>query len=140
MYVLVVAAPPGACLIATLGSAVKPLPHAPEGVESARIGRVSMVDDAVYKSEGAHSRPFAQIGRPIDSSSKYILGVNRAVARLGPAGWLPGVLASKVVFDASVALLLLRTEADALVEIEVATDRRGPRESPSQPPLIRLQL
>jgi hypothetical protein len=116
------------------------VPHAPDGVEPSRIGRISMVDAAVLKSEGAHSWPFAQIGRPINSSPKYILGFNRAVPRLRLAGWLPGVLASEVVFDPSVTLLLLRTEADAIVGIEVAANRRRLWEGPSQPTLIRLQL
>ena len=45
--VLVVAAPPDARLIATLGGAVEPLICAPETVQSARIGRIGVVDDAV---------------------------------------------------------------------------------------------
>src|SRR5207253_1829304 len=45
VVVLVVAAPPVTRLIAPLGSAVEPLPHAPEAVQSARIGRIPVVDD-----------------------------------------------------------------------------------------------
>src|SRR5262249_21950815 len=105
LVVLVVATPPVARLIAPPGSAVEPLPHAPEAVQSARIGRIGMVDDGVLENEGAHSRPFAEIRWPIDSSPPYVLG-----GRASPAGWLPGVLASVVVFDASVVLLLITTE------------------------------
>src|SRR5580658_7808584 len=47
LAVLVVAAPPDARLAAPLGGAIEPLVHAPEAVQSARIGGISMVDDAV---------------------------------------------------------------------------------------------
>src|SRR5882724_4601209 len=98
VVVLVVAAPPVTRLIAPLGSAVQPLPHAPEAVQSARIGRIRVVDDAVLEGEGAHPRPLAEKGWHIDSCPKYVLG-----GRATRAGWLPGALALVVVFDASVA-------------------------------------
>src|SRR5262245_35019476 len=47
-HVLVMAAPPYARLVAPLGCAVEPLVHPPEAVHSARIGGVSVVDDAVF--------------------------------------------------------------------------------------------
>src|SRR5207244_4968083 len=59
LVVLVVAAPPGARLVAPLGGAVEPLVHAPEAVQSARIGGIGVVDDAVLEHEGAHARPLA---------------------------------------------------------------------------------
>src|SRR5438094_892133 len=43
------AAPPGACLVAPLGGAVEPLEHAPKAVQSARIGGIGMVDNAVLE-------------------------------------------------------------------------------------------
>src|SRR5207302_1258313 len=46
LVVLVVAAPPDARLVASPGGAVEPLVHAPEGVQSARIGGIGVVDDA----------------------------------------------------------------------------------------------
>src|SRR5439155_11965508 len=45
--VLVVAAPPDARLVATLGGAVEPFVHAPDSVHPARIGGIGVVDDAV---------------------------------------------------------------------------------------------
>src|SRR5687768_8767860 len=61
LVVLVVAAPPDARLIAPLGGAVKPLVHAPEAVQSARIGGIGVVDDAVLEHERAHARPLARV-------------------------------------------------------------------------------
>jgi hypothetical protein len=49
LVVFIVATPPVASLIAPLGSAVEPLPHAPEGIQSAGIGRIGVVDDAVLE-------------------------------------------------------------------------------------------
>src|SRR5207253_9521752 len=59
--VFVVAAPPDARLVAPLGSAVEPLVHAPEGVQSARIRGVGVVDDVVVEHERAHAGPLARI-------------------------------------------------------------------------------
>src|SRR5437667_5749595 len=47
LVVLIVAAHPDARLVAPPGCAVEPLVQAPEGVQSARVGRVGVVDDAV---------------------------------------------------------------------------------------------
>src|SRR5262245_14908230 len=50
--VFVVAAQPDAArLVAPLGSAVEPRVHAPESVQSARIGGIGVVDDAVLERE-----------------------------------------------------------------------------------------
>src|SRR5882672_9269151 len=139
LVVLVVAPPPVARLIAPLGSAVEPLPRAPEPVQSARIGRIRVVDDAVLENKGAHSRPLAQERRPIDANPPYILIIGTGSLKPG-FGRFQRVLVSVVVFDASIALLFLRTEANAKVGIEVAAERRRPREGPSQPPLIPLEF
>src|ERR1700722_3684810 len=98
LVVLVVAAPPVTRLIASLWSAVEPLPHTPEAVQSACIGGIRVVDDAVLEDEGAHPRPLAEKGWHIDASPKYVLG-----GRAARAGWIQSALASIVVFDASVA-------------------------------------
>jgi DinB superfamily len=45
-------APPDARLIATFGSAVEPLVHAPEAVQSARVGGIGVIHDAVVEDEG----------------------------------------------------------------------------------------
>src|SRR5919106_2200371 len=44
LVVLVMAAPPHARLVAPLGSAVEPLVHAPEAVQTARISGIAVVD------------------------------------------------------------------------------------------------
>src|ERR1700738_2398581 len=59
--VLIVAAPPGARLVAPLGRAVEPLVHAPEAVHSARIGGIGVVEDAVFAHERAQARPVARV-------------------------------------------------------------------------------
>src|SRR5206468_6347026 len=59
LVVLVMAAPPDARLVAPLGRAVEPLVHAPEAVQSARIGGIGVVDDTVLEHERAHARPLA---------------------------------------------------------------------------------
>jgi hypothetical protein len=41
---------------------VEPLVHSPERVEAARIGGVSVVDDAVGECECAHARGLAGVG------------------------------------------------------------------------------
>src|SRR5436309_272454 len=61
LVVLVVAAPPDARLVAPLGGAVEPLVHGPEAVQSARIGGIGVVDDAVLERERAHARPLARV-------------------------------------------------------------------------------
>src|SRR5687768_16469930 len=62
LAVFVVAAPPDAArLVATLGRSVEPLIHAPETVQSARIGGIGVVGDAVVEREGAHAGPLARI-------------------------------------------------------------------------------
>src|ERR1700730_675289 len=44
-------------LVAAVGGRVEPLVHAPEAIQSARIGRIGVVDDAVFAHEAAHARP-----------------------------------------------------------------------------------
>src|SRR5262249_26464206 len=57
--VLVVSAPPDAraFLVAPHGGVVEPLVHAPEAVQSARVGGIGVVDDAVLERERAQARP-----------------------------------------------------------------------------------
>src|SRR5437870_12914161 len=78
VVVFVVAAPPDARLVAPLGGAVEPLVHTPEAVQSARIGGIGVVDDAVLERERAHARPLARIrGR---------VGAGHGSERSGPVG------------------------------------------------------
>src|ERR687892_1411533 len=146
LLVLVVTAPPDARLVAPLGGAVEPLGHSPEAVQSARIGGIGVVDDAVLEHERAHARPLARVrghvgsghgserSGPVGCRARGYLG-DRPLA----AAQLPRRLAPVVVFDASLALLLLG-EPDAEVEVEVAAERGRPGDRPPHPPLVRLQL
>src|SRR2546430_16866718 len=59
--VLVVAAPPDARLVTPLGCAAEPLEHAPDGIHSARIGGIGVIDDAVLERERAHARSLARV-------------------------------------------------------------------------------
>src|SRR5207245_10550849 len=59
--VLVVTAPPDAGLVASLGRAVEPLIHAPETVQSARIGGIGVIDNAVLECKRAHAWPLAYV-------------------------------------------------------------------------------
>src|SRR5262249_37537415 len=109
-----------------LGSRSEPLPHATEGMQPARIGRIGMVDDAVLEHESAHARPLAQVRGPINPGSPYTLIIGRKRPKPG-AGWLQRVFAVIVVFDASIALIFLAVP-DALIAIKVPAGRRRPRE------------
>src|SRR6058998_264946 len=125
LVVLVVAAPPGARLVAPLGRAVEPLVHAPEAVQSARIGGIGVVDDAVLERERAHARPLARVRGRVGSDSGRELGDRlrdrRRVHRVAAA--------PVVVFDAPLALLLL-AEPDVEVEVEIAAERGRPGKRP----------
>src|SRR5215510_10176848 len=61
LLVLVMAAPPHARLVAPSRGAVKPLVHAPETIQSARIGGIAVIDDAVLEHERAHARSLARV-------------------------------------------------------------------------------
>src|SRR6516225_8186582 len=101
-FVFVVAAPPDARLVAPLGRPVEPLVHAPEAIQSARIGRIGVVDDAVLECERAHARPLAPVSRRGGSACGRELGYgwrNRCRVKRVAA-------APVVVFDVSLALLL----------------------------------
>src|SRR5204863_7157906 len=133
LVVLVVAAPPDARLVAPLGCAVKPLVHAPEAVQSPRIGGIGVVDDAVLQRERAHARPLARVRRRVGSGRGRELADRPLVAGLH----LPRRLALVVVLDPARALLLLG-EPDVEVDVEVAAERGRPGERPPHPPLVRL--
>src|SRR5690242_1971368 len=61
LVVLVVEAPPEACLVATAWCAVEPLVHAPKAVQPTCVGRIGMVDDAVLKRDRAHARGLSRV-------------------------------------------------------------------------------
>ena len=134
LVVLVVAAPPDARLVASPGGAVEPLVHAPEAVQPACIRRVGVIDDAFGEHERAHARPLARVRGYVGSGHGRDFGVGPLVA-----AQMPRRLAPVIVFDASLALLLLG-ELDVEVEVEVAVERARPRKRPAHPPLVCLQL
>src|SRR5437870_7981025 len=68
LVVLVVAAPPDARFVAPVGCAVEPLVHAPEAVQSARIGGIGMVDDAILERERAHARSLPRVRGHVGSA------------------------------------------------------------------------
>ena len=82
-------------------------------VQSARIGGVGVVDDAILQHEGAHARPFARVGRHVGPGHGGALrGAHRVSSRDEIAGLSLAIirqrrLAPVIVFDAAVALLLL---------------------------------
>src|SRR5215469_14863490 len=103
LVVLVVAAPPVARLVASPGGAVEPLVHAPEAVQSARIGRMGVVDDAVLEHERAHARPIAREGERVGSA--HGRGPRDRLRDLCRVQCVAAALV--VVFDEPLALLLL---------------------------------
>src|SRR6266545_3560826 len=82
LVVLIVAAPPDARLVTPLGCAVEPLVHAPEAIQSARIGGIGVVDDAVLERERAHARPLARVRGYVGSGHGRDLG-DRPLALFG---------------------------------------------------------
>ena len=146
LVVLVVAAKPESCFVASLGSAVEPLVHSPEPVESACIGGIGVVHNTVLEHERTHARSLAGIRGHVGSGhGRDLRDWTLVVARLPFSSSLPcerllgRPLAPVVVFNASFVLLLL-TEPDIKVKVKVIAKRRCPRERPSHPALIRLQF
>src|SRR5437016_2388655 len=83
LLVAVVVTPPDALFIASLRGAVEPLVRAPEPVQSAGIGRIGMIDDAVFEDESAEARPLAHIGDRLGAGPGRILDHDRRKRRLG---------------------------------------------------------
>src|SRR5262245_13956698 len=132
--VLVVTPPPDPGLVAPFGCPVEPLVHAPQAVESARVGGIRVIDDAVLEGERAHARPLTRVSGGVGPGHGRDLP-HRPVA----AAKLPRALATVVVFDAALALLLLG-EPDIEVGVEVGVERGRPRKRPTHPLLVGLQL
>src|SRR4051812_9011508 len=128
--VLVVAAEPvqwrvvRALLVPSARGAVEPLVHAPETVQPAGIGGVGVVDDAVLEREGAHARRLARVGGPVGPGGGGPVGERSLGRGLGRRHELHD---AEVVLTGAGSLLLLG-EADPEVVVEVAAERRRPRE------------
>src|SRR6202035_5605128 len=118
--VLVVAAPPDARLVTPPWCAVEPLVHTPEDVQSPRIGGVSVVHDAVFEYERAHTRPLTRVRRHVGSGHCRVLGDRPLAAfrqRFADPVYRPCSFAPVVVLRP--LKLLLLSERDIEVEIEV---------------------
>src|SRR5215469_15254340 len=74
MVILVMAAPPGACLVASLGGAVEPLERAPEAVQPARVRGIGVVDDAILERERAHAGSLARVRGRVGSAGGRVEG------------------------------------------------------------------
>src|SRR6266536_6483574 len=135
LVVLVVAAPPDARFVAPLGGAVEPLVHAPEAVQSARIGGIGVIDDAVLERERAHARPFAYVRVHVGAAHGGELAGSVGCRARRYRG--DRFLLFVVVFDA--LALFLFCERGAEVGVELA-GRRPLGKSPAHSPFEFLQL
>src|SRR5215471_2551779 len=133
--VLVVAAPPKTGLVTPAWRAVKPLVHAPQAVQPARVRRVGVVDDAILKRERAHAGPFAPEGLPVRADDRLAEGVAGTLLT-GPR---PQILLAEVVRDGPRFPFLLGVRHPE-VEVEVAAVGGRPRECPAHPLLVSLEL
>src|SRR5437868_10984513 len=107
------AAPPDARLVTSVGGAVEPRVHAPEGVQPACIGGIGVVDDAVLERERAHAWPLAHVRSGVGAAhGGHVADAPLAVARE------PRRLAAVVVFGAALSLPLLG-DADVEVIVEI---------------------
>ena len=73
LVVRVVMAQPGARFVAPHRRPVEPLVHAPEAVESARIGGIGVIDDAVLEHKRAHAGPLPRIGGDVGAGHGGVL-------------------------------------------------------------------
>src|SRR5438132_4229813 len=118
--ILVVAAPPDAVFVASLGGAVEPLIHTPKPIQSACVSRIGVVNDAVFERERAHARPLAYVRVHVGSAHGGEL--TGSVGRRARRYRGNRLLALVVVVD-SLALFLFR-ERGAEIGIEIAVGRR----------------
>src|SRR5208337_115178 len=124
------AAPPDAPFVAPLGGAVEPLVHPPEAIQSTRIGRIGVVDDAVLEHKSAQARTITRVSGHVGSGHggdlrDWPLAATQLPLLRSPCERLMcrcRRLAPVVVFDASLALLFLG-EPDVEVGVEVAAMR-----------------
>ena len=129
-YVLVVPPKPRPRFVSPIRRPVEPLVHSPERVEAARVGGVCVVDDAFGECERAHARRLAGVGGDVGAShSREIACPLRVGCRAERA---------VVVVDAAGALLFLG-ERGVEVVVEIAIQRRGPRERPAHAALVGLE-
>ena len=132
--VFVVPTEPKSILVAPFRSAIEPLVHPPQRIQAARVGGIGVVDDAVLEGECAHAGCFARIVGVVGSAH---FGKHDGAA-VGIFGRLVGRLFPVVVFDAFALLLLGERRAEVVVE--VGAEGGGPREGPTHPLFVCLEL
>src|SRR5439155_5703984 len=106
------------------------MPH--KCVQSARIGGIGVVNDTVFECQRAHAWPLANIRRWIGSA-------HRRESSSAFAGAFPWLLEFVIVFEATLALLLLG-EPNVEVGVKITAERRRPRKRPAHSPFVRLKL
>jgi hypothetical protein len=129
-YVLVVPPKPQPRFVPPIRCPIEPLVHSPERVEAARVGGVCVVDDAFGECERTHARRLAGVGGDVGA------GHGREIACPLRVGYRAE--SAVVVVDAAGALLFLG-ERGVEVVIEIAIQRRGPRERPAHAALVGLE-
>src|SRR5690349_3558743 len=95
--------PPKTGFVAPFGSAVEPLVHTPQPVQTASIRRVGVIDDTIFEHEGAHARLLAPEGGPVGTDARRELRAGPLLAGLH-VGLL--VVCLEVVLDVRRLLLL----------------------------------
>src|SRR5262249_22238689 len=127
LVVRVVVAQPIARLVASLGGAVEPLVHAPEAIQSARIGGVGVIDDAVFEDERAHARSLARVGAHVGAGHGGAIPSpvgRRPWAYLGPCpATLLGCRRALVVVVGDTLPLLLCGDRDVEIKVEIVAER-----------------
>ena len=126
--VFIVAADPGACLVKSLGRAVEPGVHTPEGVHSARIGGIGAVDAAVIERERAHALPLARIPAHVGPGHGRELSRPRG-RRSGPPAVRHRVVPAEVVVGPITKLLTGDGPSVACMPASVASGARETAQS-----------
>jgi hypothetical protein len=129
-FVLVAPPEPWPCFVTPLRRPVEPLVHTPERVKAACIGGVRVVDDPVGKHERAHTWCFAGVGGDVGACHR------RELTRCRVEDFCCDC--AVVVVDTAGTLLLLGKRRVKIV-VEVAAQRRHPRECPAHAALVSLQ-
>src|SRR5262245_24790358 len=141
VLVLVMAAPPGPGFVAALGGSVEPVVHAEERIHAAPIGRIGVVGNAVLERERAHARPFAMVREHVGPGHGRELGFRRVAAAFltcAPPEYVARRHLTPIVVVHGAFALLLLSEGDVEIGIELAAERRRPGKRPAHPLLVRL--
>ena len=125
--ILIMTSPPYAGFITALGSAVQPLIHAPQAVETAGVGGIGVVDDTVFDDERAHPGAITRVSSAVGSRCRGKRGdellafgqlLRCCVLGRGDSGF-----ESVIIFDAAAERLLAMMSSIAQT-IKPATSTR----------------